>query len=144
MPYGALVERTVPVPRATLYRLLADFGGIGKLMGEAVEACECKGSGVGAVRRVRARGVEGEVADRCDAVRRDELTSYSVVEECSLPLDHYCAVVTLSDSADGGCAIRWGSNWVAKGAPEDSVRRMLTGLYDSIIDALVRAAAKAA
>ena len=142
MPYGALVERTVPVPRATIYRLLADFGGIGKLMGAAVESCECTGSGVGAVRRVRARGVAGELVERCDALLPDQLMAYSIVEECSLPIDHYCAVVTLADAPDGGCAIRWGSNWVAKGAPEDAVRRMLTGLYDSIIEALLRAAGK--
>lgn len=140
MPYGALVERTVPVPRAAIYRMLADFGGIGALMGDAVESCECAGSGVGAVRRVRVRGVAGELVERLEALLPDQLFAYSIVEECSLPIDHYCAVVTLSDAPDGGCAIAWGSNWVAKGAPEDSVRRMLTGLYDSIIDALLRAA----
>ena len=38
MAYGALVERTVPVSRAKIYSLLVDeFGGIGKLMGDAVE-----------------------------------------------------------------------------------------------------------
>jgi hypothetical protein len=140
MAYGALVERTVPVPRATIYALLADFGGIGKLMGDAVESCELEGSGVGAVRRVRARGVAGEMVERLEAALPGLLISYSIVAECSLPLDHYCAVVTLADAPGGGCAISWGSNWVAKGAPEDSVRRMLMGLYDSIIDALVRAA----
>ena len=142
MAYGALVERTVPVPRATIYALLADFGGIGKLMGDAVESCELEGSGVGAVRRVRARGVAGEMVERLEAALPGQLISYSIVAECSLPLDHYCAVVTLADAPGGGCAISWGSNWVAKGAPEESVRRMLTGLYNSIIDALLRAAAK--
>jgi hypothetical protein len=140
MAYGALVERTVPVPRATIYALLADFGGIGKLMGEAVESCELEGSGVGAVRRVRARGVAGEMVERLEAALPGQLISYSIVAECALPLDHYCAVVTLADAPGGGCTISWGSNWVAKGAPEDSVRRMLTGLYNSIIDALLRAA----
>jgi hypothetical protein len=140
MAYGALVERTVPVPRATIYALLADFGGIGKLMGDAVESCELEGSGVGAIRRVRARGVAGEMVERLEAALPGQLISYSIVEECALPLDHYCAVVTLADAPGGGCAISWGSNWVAKGAPEDSVRRMLTGLYNSIIDALLRAA----
>jgi len=142
MAYEALVERTVPVPRATIYALLADFGGVGKLMGEAVEACHCTGTGVGAVRRVRVRGVAGELVERCEALLPNQLMSYSIVAECSLPIDHYCAVVTLSDAPGGGCAIAWGSNWVPKGAPEDSVRRMLTGLYDSIIDALLRAAGK--
>src|SRR5262245_15045113 len=142
MGYGALVERTVPVPRARIYALLADFGGIGKLMGETVEACDCTGSGVGAVRRVRVRGVAGELVERLEAALPDQLISYSIIEDCSLPIDKYCAVVTLADAPGGKCAIRWGSNWVAKGAPEDSVRRMLTGLYDSIIDALERAGSR--
>jgi hypothetical protein len=140
MAYGALVERTVPVSREKIYRLLADFGGIGKLMGDSVESCRLEGSGVGAVRRVVAKGVPGEMVERLEAALPDRLISYSIVAPCSLPLEHYCAVVTLSDAPGGGCAIEWGSNWVAKGAPEDSVRRMLTGLYNRIIDALVRAA----
>ena len=140
MPYGALVERTVPVAREKIYALLADFGGIGKIMGDAVESCVTEGSGVGALRRVIAKGVPGEMVERCEALLPGRLMSYSIVAPCSLPIDHYCAVVTLSDSPGGNCAIAWGSNWVAKGAPEDSVRRMLTGLYNNIIDALVRAA----
>jgi uncharacterized protein YndB with AHSA1/START domain len=142
MAYGALLERTVAVPRATIYALLADFGGIGKLMGDAVESCTFEGEGVGTVRRVRVRGVPGDLVERFEAALPGQLISYSIIAECSLPVEHYCAVVTLADAPDGGCAISWGSNWVAKGAPEDSVRRMLTGLYDSIIDALVRAAAR--
>ena len=143
MAYGALVERTVPVPRRTIYALLADFGGIGKLMGDAVDSCTLEGdNGVGSIRRVRVRGVPGDLVERFEAALPDRLMSYSIVEECSLPIDHYCAVVTLADAPGGGCAISWGSNWVPKGAPEDSVRRMLTGLYDSIIDALLRASAK--
>jgi hypothetical protein len=82
------------------------------------------------------------MVERLEAALPGQLISYSIVAESSLPLDHYCAVVTLADAPGGGCAISWGSNWVAKGAPEDSVRRMLTGLYDSIIDALLRATAK--
>ncbi len=140
MPYGALVERTVPVPRAKIYALLADFGGIGKIMGDSVESCVTEGSGVGSIRRVVAKGVAGEMVERCEALLPGQLMSYSIVAPSSLPLDHYCAVVTLSDSQDGGCAIQWGSNWVVKGAPEDSVRRMLTGLYGNTIEALVKAA----
>lgn len=141
MPYGALVERTVPVPRAKIYSLLVDdFGEMKRLMGDAVESCTLEGKGVGAVRRVRAKGVAGEMVERLDAALDGRLMSYSIVAPTSLPIEHYCAVVTLADAPGGGCAIEWGSNWVAKGAPEDSVRRMLTGLYNRIIDALVRAA----
>ncbi|HTO53416.1 MAG TPA: SRPBCC family protein [Myxococcota bacterium] len=141
MPYGALVERTVPVSRAKLYSLLVDdFGEMKKIMGDAVESCVLEGRGVGAIRRVRARGVPGEMAERLDAAFDGRLMSYSIVGPTSLPLEYYVATVTLADAPDGGCAIQWASNWTAKGAPEDSVRRMLTGLYNGIIDALVKVA----
>jgi hypothetical protein len=35
--------------------------------------------------------------------------------------------------------VRWGSNWVAKGAPVERVRKMLVGLYGRIIDSIVAA-----
>jgi hypothetical protein len=140
MPYGALVERTVPVSRAKIYSLLVDdFGAIGKLMGDAVESCTLEGEGIGAVRHVRARGMPGVLSERMDTAFDGRVFSYSLVGPSSLPLEYYNAVVTLADAPGGGCAIAWGSNWVAKGAPAEQVRALLVGLYDNIIDALVAA-----
>ena len=140
MAYGARVERTIPVPRARIFALLVDeFGAIDKLMGAAVESCKVEGSGIGMVRHVRAAGLPGLLSERLDAAHDGRLFSYSLVGESPLPLDDYVAVVTLADAPNGGCAISWASNWVAKGAPVEAVRKMLTGLYEGIIDALVRA-----
>src|SRR5688500_17809523 len=131
MPYGALVERTVPVSRAKIYSLLVDdFGAIGKLMGDFVESCTLEGEGIGSVRHVRAKGVPGVLSERVDTAYDGRVFSYSLVGETSLPLAYYNAVVTLADAPNGGCAISWGSNWVAKGAPVESVRKMLTDLYN--------------
>ena len=140
MPYKALVEKSVPVPRAKMHALLADFGGIGKVMGDAVESCVLEGEGIGSIRRVKARGSNDVLAERLDAALDGRLISYSLVSPSSLPLEYYNAVVTLHDAPGGGTLVEWGSNWVAKGAPEDTVRRMLNGLYTNIIDALVKAA----
>lgn len=140
MAYAALVERTIPVSRAKIYSLLVDeFGAIDKLMGDAVESCKVEGNGVGMVRHVRAKGVAGVLSERLDTAYDGRVFSYSLVGESSLPLEYYVAVVTLADAPNGGCAISWGSNWAPKGAPVESVRKMLTGLYESLIDALVRA-----
>jgi len=140
MPYAALVERTVPVPRKKLYALLADFGGIGKIMGDAVESCVLEGEGIGSIRRVKAKGSPDVLAERLDAAVDGLLISYSLVGPSSLPLEYYNAVVTLRDAPGGATTIEWGSNWFPKGAPEDSVRRMLIGLYSAIIEQLVAAA----
>ena len=143
MPYRALVERTVPVSRSKMYSLLVDdFGDMKKIMGDSVQSCVLEGSGVGAIRRVQAKGVPGEMGERLDAAFDGRLMAYSIVGPTSLPLEHYCAVVTLADAPNGSCAIQWGSNWTPKGAPEDSVRRMLTGLYSRLIDAFVAAAGR--
>jgi polyketide cyclase/dehydrase/lipid transport protein len=140
MAYSVLVERTVPVSRQKIYALLADFGGIGKIMGDAVESCELEGSGIGSIRRVKARGSSDVLAERLDAALDGKLISYSLVSPTSLPIEYYNAVVTLHDAPGGGCRIEWGSNWFPKNAPVDSVRRMLSGLYNGIIDALARGA----
>ena len=54
---------------------------------------------------------------------------------------NYIAVVELADAPGGGCVVRWGSNWAAKPGREADVRQMLTQLYTSLIDGVVRVAA---
>lgn len=138
MTYGVLVDRTVPVSRAKVFACLMDFGGIGKLLPDAVESCELKGSGIGAQRFVKLKGTPGQIVERLECAYEQQVFSYSIVAECPLPLDHYHAVVTLADAPNGGCRIAWGSNWVAKGAPEAEVVTMLTGLYNNLIDQIAK------
>jgi Polyketide cyclase / dehydrase and lipid transport len=138
MAYGVLVDRTVPVSRAKVFACLMDFGGVGKLLPDAVESCELKGSGVGATRTIKLKGTPGTIVERLECAYEQQVFSYSIVAECPLPLDHYHAVVTLADAPNGGCRIAWGSNWVAKGAPEAEVKTMLTGLYNGLIDQIAK------
>jgi hypothetical protein len=135
MPYGALVERTVPLSRAEFFARLADFGGIAKFMPE-VESCEMQGEGVGAVRTVRVRGIPVGMMERLEALVDGRLLSYSIINETPLPLERYHAVVELDDAPGGGCRVRWGSNWIAKGVPDAQVRDMLVGLYERLIAGL--------
>jgi len=141
MAYGALVERTSPMSRTEFFARLADFGGIGKFMPE-VESVEMQGDGVGAVRTVRVRGVPGAMEERLEALVDGRLLSYSIINETPLPLERYHAVVELDDASGGGCRVRWGSNWVAKGVPDAQVREMLVGLYGRLIDGISGARAR--
>lgn len=140
MAYSVLVERTVPVARSKIYAALMDFGGIGKLLPDAIESCRLEGSGIGALRHITLKGAPGTVTERLEAGYDGHLFSYSIVAECPLPLDHYHAVVRLEDAPQGGCYIAYASNWVANGAPEAEVQALLTGLYNAIIDAMAKAA----
>jgi hypothetical protein len=138
MAYAALLERTVPLARARVYARLVDFGGVQKLVPDEVDSVETRGSGIGSVRLVRLKGAEGALHERLEAAIENKLISYSLIEEAALPIARYHAVVELDDAPGGGCTVRWGSNWIAKGAPEADVRAMLVGLYGRLIDGIVR------
>ena len=136
MPYAVLVERTIPVPRQRVFAALMDFGGVGTLSAGGTEKVECVGEGVGAVRTVHIRGLPTPVVERLDVAHDGRVFAYSIINETALPLERYIAVVELDDAPDGGCRVRWGSNWVAKGAPEAEIKPMLSGLYNKIIDSI--------
>jgi Polyketide cyclase / dehydrase and lipid transport len=138
MAYGTLVERTIPLSRAEFFARLADFGGIGRFMGADVEKVESRGEGIGMIRAVTVRGVPGALEERLEALVDGRLLSYSIVNETSLPLERYHAVVELEDAPGGGTHVRWGSNWIAKGAPDETVDEMLTGLYGRLIEGLAK------
>ena len=138
MPYSALLERTVPLSRSKFFAQLADFGGIQKFVPDEVESVELAGDGIGAVRTVRIKGVSGELKERLEAVVDQRLLSYSMINDTPLPFDRYHAVVEVEDAPSGGCKVRWGSNWIAKGASEAEVRKLVIDLYNRIIDGILR------
>lgn len=140
MTYDALVERNVPQARAEIFAALTDFGAVGELVPEAVSHCECIGEGVGALRRLTlAQG--GNIVERMDVAFDDSVFAYSLIENDVLPLDHYCAVVTLTDIPEGGTHITWGSNWTPRDdASEDELCDLLQGMYNLLLDAITRPA----
>lgn len=139
MPYSVLVEKTIPVSRAKVFAALTDFGGIAKLVPDLIESIKLQGSGVGALRTITLKGTPGTVVERLESAFDGRLFSYSIVAECPLPFEHYHAVVELADAPNGGCQVKYGSNWVAKGASLDEVKGLLTGLYSTIIDNIAKA-----
>lgn len=141
MAYGALVERTVPLSRAEFFARLADFGGIGRFMPE-IEKVTMRGDGVGAVRTVHIQGIPVGMQERLEALVDGRLLSYSIINETPLPMDRYHAVVELDDAPGGGCRVRWGSNWIAKGVDDATVRDMLVGLYERLIAGIAGAGAR--
>jgi hypothetical protein len=139
MSYDALVERNVKVPRSAVFAAVTDFGGVKKLLPDAVTSCDCVGEGIGALRTiVLADG--GRVVERLDVLHDGAVFGYSIIENNALPVENYSAFVTLSDTSDGGTNIAWGSNWNPAGAPEDEVRSALEGLYNALIDAIANVA----
>ena len=139
MAYDALVERVVAVPRSKVYEMVTDFGGVKKLLPDAVASCELTGEGIGCLRTIKlADG--GGVVERLEVAHDDAIFAYSILENDALPVSDYFACVTLADAGDGKTHISWGSNWSPAGAPEDEVRTALEGLYTALIDGIEKAA----
>ena len=51
MAYSVLVERTLAAPRAKVFAALMDFGGINKLLPDAIESCTLEGQGIDRMNR---------------------------------------------------------------------------------------------
>jgi hypothetical protein len=91
---------------------------------------------------VRVKGIPVGMEERLEALVDGRLLSYSIINETPLPMEHYHAVVELDDAPGGGCRVRWGSNWIAKGVPDDLVRQMLVGLYERLIEGMAGASVR--
>lgn len=139
MPYDALVEREIAVPRERVFAALVDFGGVKNLLPDAVETCECIGDGVGAERTIVLAG-GGRVVERLEVVHEGSVYAYTILDTDALPVEQYFACVTLHDTPRG-THVAWGSNWKPRGAEEDSVRDTIEGLYNALIDGLARLSA---
>ena len=85
------------------------------------------------------KGKDGVIVERLEALVDGSLISYSIINDAPLPLKQYHSVIALSDEGSG-CKIRWSSNWIAKGAPEEEVRDLIAGFYRDIFAGVVRAA----
>ena len=141
MPYDALVERNIAVPRGKVFAAFYDFGGLTRLVPDAVSSCECIGEGVGSQRSISlADG--GTVVERMDVAHDEKVFAYSILENDAIPVDNYCAVITLEDTADGGTNISYGSNWLPRDPEqEDELQELFAGLYNALIDGVVATAA---
>ena len=138
MGYKANYEVDLKSSRQAVFAALMDFGGIGKLLPEgAILSVETEGSGIGAVRTIQlgeASGFPGEVIERLDVAYDEKVFAYSIMGTPSLPIDDYVAVVELSDNSDGGCHVKWCSNWVTTGdMSEQEMAPTLAGLYEAIL-----------
>jgi hypothetical protein len=138
MPYSATFETSTNIPRSTIYSRLADFGGLKKYFPDAIDSCDLEGSGVGSIRTIRMKGMEGVIVERLEALVDGSLISYSIINDAPLPLERYHAVISLSDDGEG-CKISWSSNWFPKDASQEEVRRLIAGFYRDIFDGVVRA-----
>ena len=138
MAYKANYEVDVKSSRQAVFAALMDFGNLGPYLPEgAVLSIDLQGEGIGAVRTIQlgeASGFPGEVIERLDVAYDERVFAYSIMGTPSLPIGNYVAVVELSDNPDGGCHVKWCSNWTPTGdMTEQEMAPTLAGLYEAIL-----------
>ena len=93
MPYNVEVKKNVALSRAKIFAALTDFGGVAKILPEAIKTCTLVGSGVGSVRNiVLADG--GTVSERLEMAHNQSVFAYSITANTALPVENYFACVT--------------------------------------------------
>ncbi len=125
MTIAKVVEK-VAASAADVWAQLSDFGGI--KIGGMIESFEVEGEGVGAVRTIGlANGSVVERLDRHDAEQR--IFTYSITNDCPLPVSSYSATIKITDNGDGSCTVDWTGTFEPKGASEEQAVKVVKGIY---------------
>jgi hypothetical protein len=130
---------------ATLWALLADFGGIerwwpteGPLL---IERVEIEGEGIGMIRHIYNRGAVGAVSERLDRLdSAQRLLQLSILGPPPMRTAWYQATGRLVELDDGGCRLDYESEFTAPRGRENQMRdgilaayrAMFTGLQNSV------------
>ena len=138
MAYNVEVKKNMALSRAKVFAALTDFGGVAKILPDAIKSCELVGSGIGSVRNIVLTD-GGKVSERLEMAHDQSVFAYSIVENNALPVENYFACVTLADDGKGGTNVVWASNWTAKGTPASDIKSMLEGLYGALLDGIAKA-----
>ena len=130
------------VPAAKVWATVGDFCGIGSWH-PAIEKCvERKKNGV-AVRTLTLAGGGGTLVE--ELVSRDDKKmtyTYKIVDG-PLPVANYQSTLTVEADADGKeTEVSWTGTFDAKGASDAEAEKVITGIYESGLKALVEKAAK--
>ncbi len=126
------VTETVAAPAADVWGILSDFGGLEP--NEMIAGCTLAGEGVGAVRTIALVG-GGEIVERLESHDdKARVFSYSIINDCPLPVKNYVSTVKVSDSGAGKSTVDWSSTFEPAGAPEADVIKLIEGVYKGGIE----------
>ncbi len=112
---------------------IGDFCGIGSWH-PAVEKCTLSADGKMRKLDLKGGGVINEKLEKIDAAAHSY--SYSIVDG-PLPVANYMSMISVA--ADGaGSVITWTGKYDAKGAPDADAKKVIDGIYQAGVDALVK------
>jgi carbon monoxide dehydrogenase subunit G len=120
------VTDIIAAPIDDVWALLADFGGIARIM-RGMDDVQVVGEGLGQD-RVISLGGGARVVERLTWHDPDAYAfSYTIVEGAGLPMQRYVATVRLS-SQDSGTHVHWQGHFVVDGDEADAVK-LVEGIY---------------
>lgn len=121
----AYAEITLNTPAATVWRLLGDFDALPQWL-PAITASQL--SDAGALRTLHT--ADGEViVERLLSHSDAERTYRYALLQGPLPVRDYEATLQVGEAADGGCVVRWWSDFTADGASAEHAIELLETLY---------------
>ena len=123
------VQEHVEAPADSVWKLLADFGGIQKIADPRfITGCECDGNEVGSVRTITMADGSA-VQERLETLEQgSRRLSYSILGDCPLPVKDYLATVKVTEADAGTCRVDWQSTFEATG-PVEKAEKMIRGVY---------------
>jgi len=123
---------TAAAPDA-VWAKIGDFCGVGAWH-PAVEKCSLSADGKVRTLALKGGGVINEKLEKRDDASRSY--TYSIIDS-PLPVANYMS--TIAVAADGaGSTITWTGKYDAKGASDADAKKVIDGVYQSGIDALVK------
>lgn len=131
-----LVTEELPVPAASVWELVRDFGGARRWLPGMIQKLELEGEGVGAIRTITLPG---------DTLLHEQLRAfddpgmsftYAIVRESPLPVRDYVAKLAVAAAGPSRCRVHWGATFEPVGLPEAKAKPMIAGIFTSGIAAL--------
>jgi hypothetical protein len=122
------VEQELPAAADAVWKVVRDFGGIGS-WSPSVTSCQVEGSGVGAVRTIRAG--EALIRERLESFdEAGRCFSYRVLEG-TLPVSDFLGRISIASAGGTRSRILWTAAFEAPGLSPERVRELAGGIESS-------------
>jgi mxaD protein len=122
-------EAVINAPPQKVWKMIGEFNHL-DVWHPAVASSTLAGSGTnpGDVRTLTL-GDGATITEKLVAIDNSSYT-YSI-ETSPLPVDHYVSTLSVKADDGGGSIVKWSSSFDAKGAPDDTAKEVIAGIYDA-------------
>ncbi len=135
----ASATKDIDADPAVVWATVGDFCGIANWH-PAIEKCEPSTVDEALIRDLTLKD-GGKIREQQESRDDDQFNySYKIVEG-PLPVSDYESTISVTPK-EGGSTIEWKGTFEAKGAPDDDVVKLITGIYEAGVDGIASATAQ--